>query len=220
MEAIINFIKEALKGKKMSASWIVTLAVAIGGLAWVGAFAYQEYETIKLKIAYLEKKAHTKTTTTPHYNDSALSARVVANAGAIIQLKEYTSGLDDIYDDLGEASRSLTTLQEYTSGISDMEDVLSEASGSIISLQEHTSGLDDLYDDLSQASGSIIILQERMTTQEGNNNNSNSDIADLQDGVNENINFITAIQAQLKALEKDVEQTESAVNNSVNPLTM
>jgi uncharacterized protein YfcZ (UPF0381/DUF406 family) len=101
-----------------------------------------------------------------------------------------------------------------------MEDVLSEASGSIISLQEHTSGLDDLYDDLSQASGSIIILQERMTTQEGNNNNSNSDIADLQDGVNENINFITAIQAQLKALEKDVEQTESAVNNSVNPLTM
>jgi len=55
---------------------------------------------------------------------------------------------------------------------------------------------------------------------EGNNNDSNSNIADLQDGVNENINFITAIQAQLKALEKDVEQTESAVNDKVNPLTM
>ena len=32
MEAIINFIKEALAGKKMSAEWIVTLAVAIAGV--------------------------------------------------------------------------------------------------------------------------------------------------------------------------------------------
>jgi len=172
MEAILNFIKEALKGKKMSASWIVTLAVAIGGLAWVGAFAYQEYETIQLKITYLEKKAHTKTTATPHYNDSALSARVVTNAGAIIQLKEYTSGLDDIYDDLGSAS------------------------------------------------GSIIILQERLISQEEVNNSSVSDIVGLQEEVNTNTNILTGLKEQIKALEKDVEQTETAVNNAVNPLTM
>jgi len=161
MESILNFIKEALKGKKMSASWIVTLAVAIGGLAWVGAFAYQEYETIKLKIAYLEKKAHTKTVLTPHYNDSALSARVTTNAGAIIQLQEYTSGFKDLKEDLSSITGDIISLQGYTAGLDTIYDDLSEASGSIIILQEHTSGLGDLYDDLSQASGSIIILQER-----------------------------------------------------------
>jgi len=196
MEAILNFIKEALKGKKMSASWIVTLAVAIGGLAWVGAFAYQEYETIKLKITYLEKKAHTKTELTPHYDDSPLSARVTTNAGAIIQLQEYTSGFKGLKEDL------------------------SSVTGDIISLQGYTSGLDTIYDDLSQASGSIIILQERMKTQEGNNNDAISHITDMQDEVNTNTNLLTAVKEQIKALEKDVEQTENAVKDKVNPLTM
>ena len=41
MEAILNFIKEALAGKKMSAQWIVTIAVAVAGLAWSATLIWQ-----------------------------------------------------------------------------------------------------------------------------------------------------------------------------------
>ena len=44
MEAIISFIKEALEGKKMSASWIVTIAIAIGGLVFSGMLGLQKYK--------------------------------------------------------------------------------------------------------------------------------------------------------------------------------
>ena len=85
MEAILNFIKEALAGKKMSAQWIVTIAVAVAGIAWSGTLLWQEYQGMQGAIAGLQSQAHDKT---PEYDDAPLSARVTANSDAIIKLQE------------------------------------------------------------------------------------------------------------------------------------
>jgi len=87
MEAIINFIKEALEGKKMSASWIVTLGIAIGGLVWAGTLALQVYETTLKDIDNLKANSHSPYT----YNDVAVKndIQVLQNnlANAVIQIK-------------------------------------------------------------------------------------------------------------------------------------
>jgi FtsZ-interacting cell division protein ZipA len=94
MEAIINFIKEALEGKKMSASWIVTIAIAIGGLVFSGMLALQKYEAVMVDIEELKKASHEKT---PIYNytfdDTALEAITRVNSGAIISLSEKIKAL-------------------------------------------------------------------------------------------------------------------------------
>lgn len=77
MESILNFIKEALEGKKMSASWIVTLGVAIGGVVWAGTLALQEYESVKAKLAHLEENSHSPYT----YNDEATKNEIKALQG-------------------------------------------------------------------------------------------------------------------------------------------
>lgn len=84
MEAIINFIKEALAGKKMSAQWIVTIAIAVAGLAWSGTLIWQEYNKMIADVAELKAVSHEKT---PDYDDAPLSARVTANSDAIIKLQ-------------------------------------------------------------------------------------------------------------------------------------
>ena len=84
MEAILNFIKEALAGKKMSASWIVTIAIAIAGISWTGTLAWQEYNKLIKDVAHLQSTAHAET---PPYDDSPLSARVTANSDGIIKLQ-------------------------------------------------------------------------------------------------------------------------------------
>ena len=83
MEAILNFIKEALKGKKMSAQWIVTIAVALAGLTWSATLVWQEYQGMQGKIAELQKVSHKDR---PDYDDAPLSGRVTANSDAIINL--------------------------------------------------------------------------------------------------------------------------------------
>jgi len=85
MEAILNFIKEALAGKKMSAQWIVTIAVAVAGIAWSGTLIWQEYQGMQSSISALQSQAHDKT---PEYDDAPLNARVTANSDAIIKLQE------------------------------------------------------------------------------------------------------------------------------------
>jgi len=85
MEAILNFIKEALAGKKMSAQWIVTIAIAVAGIAWSGTLLWQEYQGMQGSISALESQAHDKT---PEYDDAPLNARVTANSDAIIKLQE------------------------------------------------------------------------------------------------------------------------------------
>ena len=85
MEAILNFIKEALAGKKMSAQWIVTIAVAVAGIAWSGTLIWQEYQGMQGSISELQSQAHDKT---PEYDDAPLNARVTANSDAIIKLQE------------------------------------------------------------------------------------------------------------------------------------
>jgi len=85
MEAILNFIKEALAGKKMSAQWIVTIAVAVAGIAWSGTLLWQEYQGMQGSISALQSQAHDKT---PEYDDAPISGRVTANSDAIIKLQE------------------------------------------------------------------------------------------------------------------------------------
>ena len=85
MEAILNFIKEALAGKKMSAQWIVTIVVAVSGLIWAGMVVYQEYLNMLDDVAEVKTLAHEKT---PEYDDAPLSARVTANSDAIIKLQQ------------------------------------------------------------------------------------------------------------------------------------
>jgi len=85
MEAILNFIKEALAGKKMSAQWIVTIAVAVAGIAWSGTLLWQEYQGMQGSISALQSQAHDKT---PEYDDAPMSGRVTANSDAIIKLQE------------------------------------------------------------------------------------------------------------------------------------
>ena len=91
MEAILNFIKEALAGKKMSAEWIVTLAVAIAGIVWAATLTVQEYEGIKVDIETLKTQAHEAVEA---YDDAPINARVTENSGAIIRLQERVNGLD------------------------------------------------------------------------------------------------------------------------------
>jgi len=97
MDALINFIKEALAGKKMSAEWIVTLAIAIAGIAWGGTLAYQKYEGMQSAIAELQGSAHEKTEA---YDDAPMSARVTTNSAAIIaateRLKAVEAGLEKL----------------------------------------------------------------------------------------------------------------------------
>ena len=85
MEAILNFIKEALAGKKMSAQWIVTIVVAVSGLIWAGMVVYQEYLNMLDDVAEVKTLAHEKT---PEYDDAPMSGRVTANSDAIIKLQE------------------------------------------------------------------------------------------------------------------------------------
>jgi len=94
MEAIISFIKEALEGKKMSASWIVTIAIAIGGLVFSGMLALQKYETVLADIQSLKDSAHEKTPIYNYtYDDTALEAITRVNSGAIISLSEKLKAL-------------------------------------------------------------------------------------------------------------------------------
>jgi len=85
MEAILNFIKEALAGKKMSAQWIVTIVVAVSGFIWAGMVVYQEYLNMLDDVAEVKTLAHKKT---PEYDDAPMSGRVTANSDAIIKLQE------------------------------------------------------------------------------------------------------------------------------------
>ena len=91
MEAILNFIKEALAGKKMSAQWIVTIAVAVAGIAWSGTLFWQEYQGMQGSISALQSQAHDKT---PAYDDAPMSGRVTANSDAIISIKEIINSLE------------------------------------------------------------------------------------------------------------------------------
>jgi len=91
MEAILNFIKEALAGKKMSAQWIVTIAVAVAGIAWSGTLFWQEYQGMQGSISALQLQAHDKT---PAYDEAPMSGRVTANANAIISIQERIKSLE------------------------------------------------------------------------------------------------------------------------------
>ena len=92
MEAIISFIKEALEGKKMSASWIVTIAIAIGGLVFSGMLGLQKYEGMLSDIEDLKVSSHEKTPAYT-YDDTALEAITRVNSGAIISLSEKLKAL-------------------------------------------------------------------------------------------------------------------------------
>lgn len=88
MEAIINFIKEALAGKKMSAEWIVTLAVAIAGVVWGGTLAYQKYEGMVAQLDAVTAQAHEQTVP---YDDSELRLKIqLLNDGALQSLERDT----------------------------------------------------------------------------------------------------------------------------------
>ena len=91
MEAILNFIKEALAGKKMSAQWIVTIAVAVAGIAWSGTLLWQEYQGMQGSISALQSQAHDKT---PAYDDAPMSGRVTANSEAIIGMGERLKSVE------------------------------------------------------------------------------------------------------------------------------
>jgi len=91
MEAILNFIKEALAGKKMSAQWIVTIAVAVAGIAWSGTLLWQEYQGMQNSISALQSQAHDPI---PEYDDAPMSGRVTANSDAIIGIKERIKSVE------------------------------------------------------------------------------------------------------------------------------
>ena len=57
MEAIINFIKDALEVKTLSASWIVTLTVALTSIGVIGYASWQEYKSMQVDIETLKAQA-------------------------------------------------------------------------------------------------------------------------------------------------------------------
>lgn len=95
MNEIINFIKEALKGKKMSAQWIVTIAVALAGLTWSATLVWQEYQGMQNSIDKLQKVSHKDR---PDYDDGPISGRVTANSDAIIKLQGRPILTDKVND--------------------------------------------------------------------------------------------------------------------------
>lgn len=97
MEAIINFIKEALAGKKMSAEWIVTLGVAIGGIVWAGTLAMQMYDTTMTTITELEELSHPKVLVIP-YDDIWIRELSDNNMNRIIALEVEVKNLEKNQD--------------------------------------------------------------------------------------------------------------------------
>ena len=97
MEAIINFIKEALAGKKMSAEWIVTLGIAIGGLVWAGTLAMQTYNTVLADIEALKADSHTAVAM---YDDTSITNKVSENKDNLAQLKTDISALNVKIDNI------------------------------------------------------------------------------------------------------------------------
>jgi hypothetical protein len=91
MEAIINFIKEALAGKKLSAEWIVTLGIAIGGLVWAVTLALQMYDTTMADIAKLKSNSHAVVAT---YDDADAIHKINKNKDNIANLKSDISSLE------------------------------------------------------------------------------------------------------------------------------
>lgn len=91
MEALINFIKDWLDGKTLSASWIVTLTIALTGVGVAGYVTYQEYTNMQVNIDTLLEQAHEAVEA---YDDAPINARVTENSGAIIRLQERVNNLD------------------------------------------------------------------------------------------------------------------------------
>jgi hypothetical protein len=90
MSEIINFIKEALAGKKMDAKWIVTIAVVIGGLIYGGMVLLQEYETLKKDVVSLKGSQHSSYS----YDDKWIRALSENNMNNIIRLQTKQNTLD------------------------------------------------------------------------------------------------------------------------------
>lgn len=84
MNDIIEFIKEALAGKKMDAKWIVTIAIAVAGIAWSGTLLWQEYQGMQSRLTELEEVSHDKT---PEYDDAWARTLTEDNMNRIIALE-------------------------------------------------------------------------------------------------------------------------------------
>jgi hypothetical protein len=97
MEAIINFIKEALAGKKMSAEWIVTLGVAIGGIVWAGTLAMQMYDTTMTTITELKELSHPEVLVIP-YDDIWIRELSENNMNRVIALEVEVKNLEKNQD--------------------------------------------------------------------------------------------------------------------------
>lgn len=90
MEAILNFIKDWLSGKTLSASWIVTLTIALTSVGMIGYTAYQEYTTMQFDIEKLKAQAHK---IVEEYDDGPVIEQINNMNGVIIRLEEKYSGL-------------------------------------------------------------------------------------------------------------------------------
>jgi len=103
MEAILNFIKESLAGKKMDAKWIVTLGVAIGGVVWAGTLALQVYDTTMADIKSLKANSHTKVSS---YDDAWIRKLSDNNMNRIIALEVEVKNLEKNLDKTDRAISS------------------------------------------------------------------------------------------------------------------
>ncbi len=198
MEAIINFIKEALSGKKLSATWIVTLSIAIGGLVWAGSFAYQEYESTMADIKKLKSLSHVQTEA---YNDSAIRAKGNANAEKLAELISSIEALK------GSIDVSVSNLEDkIKNGDTALESKMS--SGDTNLEAKISSGDANLNSMIESRSNNIETKLDREVK------NIESNLASAVESLEKNITN------QIDNLEKEVDKQDKAIKSNDNPLAI
>lgn len=209
MEAIINFIKEALSGKKLSATWIVTLGIAIGGLVWAGSFAYQEYESTMADIKKLKSLSHEKTEV---YNDSAIRAKGNANAEKLAELISSIEALKGSVDvsvsNLEDKIKNGDTALEskISSGDTNLEAKISSGDANLES--KISSGDANLNSIIESRSNNIETKLDREVK------NIESNLASAVESLEKNITN------QIDNLEKEVDKQDKAIKSNDNPLSL
>jgi phage host-nuclease inhibitor protein Gam len=198
MEAIINFIKEALAGKKMSATWIVTLGIAIGGLVWAGSFAYQEYEKTMLDIKKLKANSHAKVEI---YDDEWIRTRSLDSAEQLASLQAEIKSLE------AKITSGDTNLEaKITSGDTNLEAKISSGDANLNA--KISSGDANLG---AMIESNVNNLETKLNREVSN---IETNLANAVEGLEKNITN------QIDALEKEVDKQDKAINSNENPLAI
>jgi len=172
MGDIIEFIKELLTGKKMDAKWIVTIAIAVAGLAWSGTLVWQEYQGMQGRLSTVEG--------TPPYDDAWAKKLTDDNMNNIITLQALVKDLQNEVEKLRAISTADTkSVAQQGSIIQDHRNQLGKLSDFMANTLTEVSGIKKELqnNNISSYSRKLERMEEKL-------NRAIKDIEDLGDDGN------------------------------------